>query len=193
MKCLDIDWLTTVEFYGYLPFMAEIKLTNGYVTLVDDEDVERLSKRRWRATLIGRKTKAPYASWATHRKIDGKRKQVMFYMHREIMDAPKGMDVDHINKNTLDNRKANLRVCSRSENLAGMRRTNATGYRGVSQGGPNSFAAKCGRGSIVTHHKTAEEAARSYDAMAIKKFGRFATLNFPIGAPTIGVSETEKD
>lgn len=56
-------------------------------------------------------------------------------MHRSIMDAPSGMDVDHINGNTLDNRRSNLRVVTHKQNLRhrahGANRNNAVGVRGV--------------------------------------------------------------
>lgn len=173
--------------------MAEIKLANGFNVLVDDEDVERIFDRKWRGTTIGKKGRATYATYTFNERVNGKRKRRIVYMHREIMRAPHGMDVDHINKNTLDNRKENLRICTRSQNLAGMRRTNATGYRGVAQSAPNTFMARCGRDSEIKYFRTAEEAAREYDRMAVEKFGEFATLNFPIGAPTHGVCENEKD
>jgi hypothetical protein len=56
------------------------------------------------------------------------------YLHRVIMNAPDGLDVDHINHNKLDNRKENLRVVSRSQNCMnrkGPDRDNTSGYRGV--------------------------------------------------------------
>ena len=65
------------------------------------------------------------------------------YLHRMIMDAPKGMVVDHINRNTLDNRKKNLRVCTIQENLQNQKReNNKTGYTGVAVFPKGRFSAQ---------------------------------------------------
>jgi hypothetical protein len=78
--------------------MREIPLTQGKVTLVDDADYEWLSMWRWE-----------YQSGYAVRKEDGR----TIRMHREITDCPPGFDVDHINRNRLDNRRSNLRVVTR--------------------------------------------------------------------------------
>src|SRR5262245_35659683 len=77
--------------------MAEIKLTNGQVALVDEADLPKVSRWEWH---VG----GGYA----RRIIDGRR----VYMHRFIMDAPPGTHVGHINHNGLDNRRANLCIGS---------------------------------------------------------------------------------
>lgn len=82
--------------------MKEIQLTQGKVALVDDEDYERLKDYSWCLSSEG------YAYGSINKKRE--------YMHRIIMNAPKGIDVDHINRIRTDNRKENLRLCSRSEN-----------------------------------------------------------------------------
>lgn len=54
------------------------------------------------------------------------------FLHRAIMNAPKGMVVDHIDRNPLNNRRSNLRVVSIQENLRNQKRpNNKTGYTGV--------------------------------------------------------------
>lgn len=85
--------------------MKKIKLTQGKCALVDDKDFEWLSKYKWYAH---KSDKRVYA----RAMISGKQK----YMHRLIMNTPKGLDTDHINNNQLDNRRDNLRVCSRTLN-----------------------------------------------------------------------------
>ena len=99
--------------------MKQIKLKHGKYALVDDEDFEYLNQYRWHISA------AKYV--ATHIKD----KKV--YMHRLIMKTPKGLDTDHINRSTLDNRKSNLRVATRSENNVntGLWKSNTSGHKGV--------------------------------------------------------------
>jgi HNH endonuclease len=105
--------------------MKQIPLQNGKFTLVDDEDYEALSKFKW---FCGTK----YAYRSQWDRV--KRKNKNFFMHREIMQTPKGFHTDHINCDKLDNRRSNLRICSVSENLHNTRtpHTNTTGYKGTS-------------------------------------------------------------
>jgi len=91
----------------------EISLTQGLVAIVDAGDYVWLSKWKWFAKVGGCGGDA-YAARSV--RINGKVKTVR--MHRLIMDAPDGMEVDHINGNTMDNRRCNLRIVSKSENLA---------------------------------------------------------------------------
>src|ERR1700744_1157255 len=96
----------------------EITLSNGGVALIDDADYALVSKHTWKA--IGKTLK--YARSGN------------LSMHRVIMDAPADMVVDHINGRTLDNRRSNLRICTRVENMRNQRlaKNNTTGYKGVS-------------------------------------------------------------
>lgn len=80
------------------------------VTIIDNEDIGKIGD--YKLVLSGKK-ELRYAGFWT--KENGKRK--FYYLHRFIMNAPKGKDVDHKNHNTLDNRKRNLKVCSRAENI----------------------------------------------------------------------------
>jgi len=92
--------------------MKTIQLTKGQTTLVDDEDFEYLNQFRWSA-YRARDNDSFYAL-RSYRDDQGKRINVS--MHRVIMDAPKGMDVDHKDRDGLNNQRANLRVCTRSQN-----------------------------------------------------------------------------
>ena len=116
-------------------------------------------------------------------------------MHKFIMNAPKGMCVDHINHDGLDNRRENLRICTYSQNSQNKRRrvNSRSGYKGVYQipekykvrkrfqayiGDPNTPATNK-RNIRLGTYLTAEEAARVYDKKAKELFGEFAELNFP--------------
>ena len=91
--------------------MAEIALTSGEVAFVDDEDLSMASQYRWSPSRVNGVTR--YAMTGL-RDANGARRTL--YMHQLIADAPKGLEVDHINRNKLDNRKENLRVVSHSVN-----------------------------------------------------------------------------
>ena len=97
----------------------EIKLGNNRgVVLVDDEDYLYLNRFKWYLHNNG------YAI-----KNGGQHK----YMHRMALDAPKGWEIDHINRNKLDNRKVNLRFVNRSENNLNtrIRSDNKSGYKNI--------------------------------------------------------------
>lgn len=159
--------------------MKEIELTRGLVAIVDDIDFGRLSLSKWFALSCGRWM---YAGRKAPRE-GGKQKTLL--MHREIMDVPAGMDVDHINHRTLDNRRDNLRLCTRSQNsqnrLLGSR--NTSGLKGVSWDRQKRKWGASGRLAGKTYHlghfDDPVEAARAYDAFARENFGEFALLNFP--------------
>ena len=165
-----------------MPFPPlEIELTNGGIALVDCRDYLKVCGRSWRRCVVGKKKKKVYATAATHQIIDGARRHVMLYMHRVVMDAPPGIDVDHIRiDDTLDNRRENLRLATRGQNLSNSPRVrNKSPFRGVSQSSPNRWIAKCGRGGYIDCFSSPEDAARAYDVAAVKKYGEFAVLNFP--------------
>ena len=90
--------------------MKKIKLTQGQCALVDDADFEMLSQYKWYANLM-----LPGYYAVTRIAKDGKQKKTT--MNRLIMKTPKGMHTDHINGDTLDNRRSNLRICTNAENL----------------------------------------------------------------------------
>ncbi len=105
-------------------------------------------------------------------------------MHRQIMKAPKGLEVDHINGNILDNRRENLRLATHSENNHNRSKysCNRSGLKGVFwYPRANKFQA-----SIRVHgellylglYKKAEDAARAYDEAAVLYHGQFAKPNF---------------
>lgn len=158
--------------------MNRIELTKGYIALVSDEDFEEISKHKWCVD-----STQGYAVRARkkHEKPGG-----VIRMHRQIMNAPAGTDIDHINGNGLDNRRENLRICNRSENLRNSikRKETSSKYKGVSWN-PNSngwiVRIKYEGIELRVGHIFLDEitAANAYDKLAKKLFGTFARINFP--------------
>lgn len=158
--------------------MREIKLTQGKVARVDDEDFEWLNQWKW----FAHQGHGPfYAGRGTF--VDGKRGHI--WMHRQIMDAPMDMVIDHIDHDGLNNQKSNLRICSRGQNVQNSRRSGSLGFKGVSyfyKKKKKRFRATIyinGKNIFLGLFYTPEEAARVYDRNAVKYFGDFAWLNFP--------------
>lgn len=107
--------LQTVGFVDVI--MKEIQLTKGKVALIDDEDFERVNAFKWYASLESRGKK-----WYTIRRefIDGRIHKVR--MHRFVLGLPPGLlkpgtVVDHINHDSLDNRRLNLEEITQDENM----------------------------------------------------------------------------
>lgn len=151
-----------------------IYLPRDYHTLVSVEDYEHLSAVSWSVNL-DRYMKA-YAC----RTVAGKR----IYMHREITACPPHLVVDHINGNTLDNRRSNLRICTSRQNLANTCTFSVSGYKGVSQHGPRLYRARIKHdrhGEIyLGSYETPQEAAMAYDRAALLLWGEYAWLNEPL-------------
>lgn len=153
-----------------------IPLTQGRVAVVDDEDFEWLSQWKWRLH-AGR-----YAS-RKRRRADGPGSDVVL-MHREILGTPEGLDTDHINRDGLDNRRANLRACTRGENNLNRRTRKVTrsGLMGVdrSENG-RRWTARVTRDRVVETvgvYDCRLAAAAARDARAVELHGEFAQLNF---------------
>lgn len=166
--------------------MKEIPLSRHKVALVDDEDFEKLNEHKW---LVVNSRGYCYAI----RHSTTKRKdRTSIQMSRVIMKTPKELQVDHINHNTLDNQKANLRNCSAKENSRNriMKNPSLSGFKGVDyrtiKRGLKTYkyiVARIGyNGKIINlgYFSNLESAARSYDAKAKELFGNFANLNFPM-------------
>src|SRR3990167_9599874 len=102
---------------------VQILIAGGNYALIDKNDYTLVSKIKWHLNSYG------YATGKTPRG-DGHK---TIFMHRIIVNAPKGADTDHINGNTLDNRRSNLRICKHIENCRNqkIRKNNTSGVKGV--------------------------------------------------------------
>lgn len=107
-------------------------------------------------------------------------------MHREILNVPAGLECDHINGNSLDNRRANLRAATRQQNCWNNRKrkpNSLSKYKGVSfskRGKPwKATLTVDGNWIYLGSYNSEKEAAKAYDKAAKKHFGEFAKLNFP--------------
>jgi hypothetical protein len=164
--------------YGYS--FRRIPLTRGKYAIVDPEDFERLNKYRWYA----KKCKNTFYAC---RSQGTRRKKTEIKMHREVIQPPSGMVVDHINHNGLDNRKANLRLATHQQNIFNRTYKNKKGssskYKGVSW----TPHVKMWRVRVWMNYKSKNigyfkdeiEAAKAYDEAVKKYHGEFAVLNFP--------------
>lgn len=156
--------------------MKEISLTNGggKVALVDDEDHQFLSERKWRF-------KRGYAS--RNQYMEGGRQSEIF-MHRLVLGLPKGfpLDVDHIDGNRLNNQKSNLRICTRAQNAQNRKihKNKLSGYKGVcwDKKKGNWVAQLVFQRKRVYYGRfdSPEDAYKAYCDAAIKWHGEFAKL-----------------
>lgn len=137
-----------------------VPLTRGMEAIVDLADLAAVAPFNWAALCT--KTGHGYAQRSTT--IAGKSTHVL--MHRAIMDAPIGSVIDHLNGNGLDNRRANLRVCSHSDNMKNivMHRINRIGIKGVWEA-KGRYRASIQHNGVTIHlgaYATPEQAASAY-------------------------------
>lgn len=157
-----------------------IALYSGEKALIDASDASLVAGYRW---LADHREHTTYA-YAHVRVGPGQWQNLK--LHRLILGAPAGLEVDHRNRDGLDNRRANLRLATSVENHAntGLRRDNTSGFKGVTRSSKSArWVAQIRRDGRMTYlgaFATPEAAAEAYDAAAVEQWGPHAHLNFPI-------------
>jgi hypothetical protein len=157
--------------------VAIVSLTMGYEAIIDVSDIPVVSGRRWTAMV------RPHAVYAISKAKRSAGESKMLYMHRVIIGAQDGTQIDHVDRCGLNNRKANLRIATASQNQhnQGVRKNNTTGAKGV------SFDKRSGKwyariklngqrfnlGTFVS----LEEARGAYAAAAEKMHGDFGRVS----------------
>ena len=151
---------------------AMIEVAGG-VVMVDDADEARV--RAFGKWSVFRSHGVAYAIHGTHKKTT--------FMHRFLMDLGPGELVDHVNGNGLDNRRANLRRCTVTQNNQNRRGKAGRGlYKGVYPTLNGTWHARIkanGVRYLLGTFSSPEEAARQYDRAAMRLHGEFARLNLP--------------
>jgi hypothetical protein len=147
-----------------------LNISKGLQTLIDYDDYIRLSNEnnlKWNAQKCYNKF------YVSKNKCNKK-----IYLHRYITNCPDGFCIDHINGNSLDNRKSNLRICSFRENSRNVKKIS---YKGITKTKNGKYQAQ-----IMVNKKhinlgvfsVESEAARVYDLAAALLFGEYASFNF---------------
>jgi hypothetical protein len=158
--------------------MKQIELTQGQVAIVDDWWYDELNQYKWFAA----RWRGAKSFYAVRNSKSFLGKKTIVLMHAVIAGTPKGMKTDHQNRNTLDNREENLRVCTNSQNHmnSGKHADNTSGYKGVYKfrRGWRALIGINGKLKYLGAYSTTEEAARAYDEAAKRLHGKFAILNF---------------
>jgi hypothetical protein len=161
----------------------EINLPGGHVTLVDDDDHERVvDAGPW---FFWQKPSAPQCVYAYRnilhpsggRRVDGSLRRTTQPLHKFLTGWKL---TDHINGDGLDNRRANLRPATLGQNVANSRRrANSSGYKGVCwHKRDQQWCARVGD-TWLGGYADPVQAAMAYDDAARARYGEYARLNFP--------------
>jgi HNH endonuclease/AP2 domain len=149
-----------------------IPLTKGKTAIVDDEDYEFLNRWKWKTHAVGNKFYATRTGGT----------KGTYRMHRVIMGLTKGdpIEVDHINGNSLDNRRRNLRLATHAQNGRNlqMKSSNTSGYKGVTfhkfSGLWHAVITVDRRTVSLGYYHDPKEAHAAYCAAATLHHGEFA-------------------
>ena len=170
--------MTAIDYTG----ACSLLLPKGRHTLIDADDLPRLSPFQWyvitnrktlRSSVIECKSSAPPR---------------IVYLHRFLLDAPSDMLVDHIDRDSLNNRQSNLRLCTKPQNAVNSRIRSGKRhsiYKGVTRSWHKrlgdrpwmAYVCKDGKRIYLGKFATEIEAARAYNVAALALYGSFALMN----------------
>lgn len=147
----------------------------GMEVLIDALDAQILVDYGWHLQISNSSRKWYVRGWEvkTGKKV---------LMHRLLTKPPRALVVDHINGNSLDNRRSNLRISTNAQNLWNRRapRSNTSGFKGVAPSGRNKWVAYINVNNEKIHlgtFLTKEDAALAYNKAALEHHGQFAKVN----------------
>jgi len=148
--------------------VCKFEISGGAVS-VDEQDSWLLEKKKWYVNRKG----------YVVRRIGNS----LLYLHREILELKKGQETDHRDRNPLNNTRKNLRLATRSQNLANRRKfkNSSSRFKGVYwRKDIRKWCAQVSDGGVVVtlgFFDREEDAAKKYNQMAEKIHGNFAKLN----------------
>lgn len=156
-----------------------IPVGRGQVTVIDHGDYELIAKYSWRAVHGSR---AGQEKWYVKAYIPGTFPNCKSTsMHRLLLGAQPGQIVDHIDNNSLNNCRSNLRFCTAQENARNRnrQRQSISKFKGVTRNGKRWQANLKinGQGLYLGTFATEEEAGKAYDNAAVEQYGEFARHN----------------
>lgn len=163
--------------------MKLIPLTKGQCAIVDDADYDLVSQYKWTAQPSAGKFR-PVRSFLMSHGRRGKRGMILMY--RFLLGEPDG-DVDHINRNPLDNRRCNLRIATMSQNIANqwLSPKSTSKLKGVSWDKTlerwTAYVTFQGKRKHLGCFDDPKEAAQAYDVAALERWGEFALTNKQMG------------
>ena len=165
--------------YGYA--FRLIRMAQPRYAKVDPADYKRLRRYEW----LARKGRNSFYA-RRHVPRAKPAKEMLIYMHQQVIRVPQGMVIDHVNHDGMDNRSANLRPATYAQNLYHRKKrlgAKYSKYKGICwKKKSRKWVARIGFDKKELHlgyFASEIDAAKAYDRAARKYHGQFASLNFP--------------